>query len=69
MTGRYDWAYIRGMEANTEETETLSRIGYVRMTEAMWGRLEELAQADERPVSYLVRIAVEQYLNRRKPAA
>lgn len=46
----------------------LERPTYVRLDKATRARLAEIAEADKRSVSYVVRVAVEQYINRRRPA-
>lgn len=45
------------------------QITYVRLDPETRSRLRELADQEDRPMSYLIRAAVEQYLNRRKPVA
>jgi len=49
-------------------TSKQSKILYTRFDEATAARLREMADADERTVAYLIRVAVNQYLNRRKAA-
>ncbi len=50
------------------KSETKDRLGSFRLPDATYQRLEEVAEADDRAVSYIVRLAIEQYLNRRKAA-
>ena len=45
------------------------RITYVRLADETHGRLQALARLDGRTVAHLIRLAVLQYLNRRKSAA
>jgi len=49
-------------------TDQKVRAVYVRLTEAEHARLARLAEIDRRDMSHIVRVAVEQYLNRRKAA-
>jgi len=50
-------------------TTTKDRVGYFRLDEQLFEQLAALAEKDERPMSFLVRLAVEQYLRRRASAA
>ena len=44
------------------------RMGYFRLDSGTYDQLEVMAKEDERPVSFLIRRAIEQYLRRRKAA-
>ncbi len=47
-------------------SENLDRQTYVRLTQEQHQRLEQIAESQERTVSYMIRTAVEQFLNRRR---
>jgi len=41
----------------------------IRLDEAVYARLEKIGQREERPVSFLIRKAIDQYLERVDPQA
>ncbi|UCC71276.1 MAG: hypothetical protein JSV86_12890 [Gemmatimonadota bacterium] len=53
----------------TDKAQQKTEIVYTRFDAEKLNQLRALAVNDGRSVAYLVRLAVEQYLNRRKPAA
>ena len=53
---------------NLNKTKQPTQILYTRFDDSTVARLREVADADERTIAYLIRVAVQQYLNRRKAA-